>query len=181
MARSTSKTGPDRSYLPRIRTQTLSRPSFSELLGEHGCLTPANYLQSGKTILVGHEEVFFRMTQNVFSRVRLESKENFEKCRGDGRTTGNVKQMSSRRDHSCNLAQPLVQRNIFQSATSDYEIKRIVGEGKRQEISFSKGHVPGAAWAFFDGLAGGGNRGCREIEGCDAHREVDCSEKCQRK
>jgi hypothetical protein len=101
-----------------------------KLLREHGCLAPANYLQTREAILVNHAEVFARVAQDFFSGMRLEAKQDFEEGSGGRRTARDMKQVSAWRNHSGNLSHALAEGNIFQRATGDDKIERVVREGK---------------------------------------------------
>ena len=102
-----------------------------KLLSEHSCLAPAYYLQGWKTVLVNQLEVFTCVAEDFFSRMGLEAKQYFEEGCGGGRPARNVKQVAAGRNYSCNLSHALAERNVFQRATRDDEIERVIREGKR--------------------------------------------------
>ena len=83
-----------------------------KFLREHSRFAPPYYLQRWETILVNLPEVFARMAQDFFSRMRLEAKEYFQEGRGRGRPARNMKQVPARRNYSCNLSHALAERNV---------------------------------------------------------------------
>ena len=103
-----------------MRLETLDQGVNSlKFLTEHSCLAPAYYLERWETILVNQAEVFARVAQDFFPRMRFEAEQDFEECRCGGRTAWNVKQVAPWRDDSGNLRHTFIERYVFQRAAGD--------------------------------------------------------------
>ena len=107
---------------------------------------------------MNHAEVLVCLAQYFLARMRLEAKQDFEE-RGCRRRSpaGNVKQVSAGRDHSREFRHAFIKRDIFERAARNHQIERVVGEGKRQEISFGKRDVARASGTLGNCFSGGGN------------------------
>src|SRR5712691_10796133 len=88
--------------------------------------------------------------------------------------------MSAGRDDSCDLRQAIAKRNVFERATGDHEVERVVREGKRQKISLSEADVASTARAFGNCFPGGANRSGRKIERGDDDWKTQRAQQRQR-
>ena len=91
-----------------------------------------------------------------------------------------MQQMPTGSNDSCEFCHPFVERYIFERAACHHEIERVVGEGKRQEISLGEGHVTRAPRAFDHRFSRGTDRGGRQIKSGDVDGKVERSQERER-
>ena len=69
------------------------------LLREHGGLAPADDVQRREAVFMDHAEVSFGFGKDLWARMRLKAKQDFQKCAGWSWPAGQMQHMSTRRDH----------------------------------------------------------------------------------
>jgi hypothetical protein len=90
------------------------------LLRQHGGLAPADDVQRREAIFMDHAEVLFSFRKNCWTRVGLKAEQDFQERAGWCGPAGQMKHMSTRRDHARDFSNTFTKRDLLKRPARHY-------------------------------------------------------------